>query len=77
MMILVPAYGRDYKHKAEIVADFMGNKDFRIASVPHCGKYANREDLVKNEAEVKLKYEKKNGEFNKFIVISTETGETR
>jgi len=74
MMILIPAYGRDYKHRAEIVADFMGNKDFKIASVPHCGKYCNRQDLVKNEAEVKIKYENKNGEFSKFIVIDTETG---
>ncbi len=30
---LVPAYGRDYKTSAEVLADWIGRKDFRIADI--------------------------------------------
>ena len=40
---LVPAYGRDYKNKATLLADFAAGKDFRCAS----GQYATFHDLVK------------------------------
>lgn len=32
-MILVPAYGRDYKTAAEVKADWEAGKDFKIADV--------------------------------------------
>ena len=76
MMILIPAYGRDYKSGEEISRDFMANKDFKISSVPHMGKFCNREDIVKNEAEVKVRYKKgPDGQHVEFVVLNTTTGE--
>ena len=37
-LILVPAYGRDYKTAAEVKAAWEGGKDFKIANA--VGKYA-------------------------------------
>lgn len=42
-MELVPAYGRDYKSKTAMLADFNANKDFKIANGP----YTNKSDLMK------------------------------
>lgn len=39
---LRPAYGRDYKSKAEIEADLKANKDFTAAN----GQYINRDQLI-------------------------------
>lgn len=46
-LTLVPAYGRDYKSKAEIQKDLDANKDFVIAEYGHRydGKPANAESL--------------------------------
>jgi len=43
-LTLIPAYGRDYKSKKEVIADFEANKDFVIADVMNRfdGKPVNR-----------------------------------
>jgi hypothetical protein len=45
-MTLVPAYGRDYKSKAEVIADLKAGKDFSVADFQSSG-YTNLEDLKK------------------------------
>lgn len=46
-LTLVPAYGRDYKSKAEVQRDLDAGKDFIIATYghPYDGKPANAESL--------------------------------
>lgn len=39
---LVPAYGRDYKAKAALLADWAANRDFALAST---GQLINREQV--------------------------------
>jgi hypothetical protein len=43
---LVPAYGRDYKHPEEVIADWKAGKDFRIADIGNRwdGKYTSIRD---------------------------------
>jgi len=45
---LTPAYGRDYKSKAAVLADWNADKDFVIASIghPYDGKPMNRADAA-------------------------------
>lgn len=52
-MILSPAYGRDYKSKDEVLADFNANKDFIINDIvsPWCGKPVNRGDLLNSDTK--------------------------
>lgn len=49
-----PAYGRDYKSKKAVVADFEAEKDFIIQDVfsPYAGKPINRQQLEPHEALV-------------------------
>lgn len=49
-MHLVPAYGRDYKSQAAVLADFNAGKDFKIADIssPYDGAYVNKEQIVKD-----------------------------
>lgn len=42
LLPLSPAYGRDYSSAAELLADFVGGKDFRSSS----GSYVGREELL-------------------------------
>jgi len=44
---LTPAYGRDYKAKGEVLADWRANKDFINATYgdPYEGKPINREQV--------------------------------
>lgn len=46
-MTLTPAYGRDYKSKKAVQADWDANKDFVIADIfhPGSGMYVNRQNL--------------------------------
>ena len=46
MRILTPAYGRDYRSKAAVVADFEKNLDFVESQ---SGRYINKEQLAKGE----------------------------
>lgn len=60
-MTLTPAYGRDYKSKAEVVAAFNEDKDFIIRDVisPWCGKPANKRQLKESGVRsVNLRYAK-------------------
>ena len=56
MFTLTPAYGRDYTSAAEAVADYLGGKDWRIASVgnPYTGKYCSCRDFPGEQ--VKLRF---------------------
>jgi hypothetical protein len=46
MLTLIPAYGRDYKSKAAVLADLAANKDFTIATYgPDDGRYVNAEQI--------------------------------
>ena len=43
---VVPAYGRDYRSKAQVMAAWQAGKDFRIVSPREGGgTYVNRDDL--------------------------------
>ena len=57
---LVPAYGRDYKNKKDVLADFNANKDFVIATMMHpdSGRYANKSDLKGTEKSVMIRYDR-------------------
>lgn len=59
-LTLVPAYGRDYKSKAAVEADFNADKDFLIQDIssPHDGRYVNRRDLVGSGVTVNIRYKK-------------------
>ena len=44
-MTIVPAYGRDYKSRAAVEADWKADKDFQIAGYdPDSGRYINLSD---------------------------------
>ena len=45
-LTLVPAYGRDYRNKMDLQADFLAGKDFRVAGF-HGDSMTNKEDLDK------------------------------
>lgn len=45
---IVPAYGRDYKNKSDVIAAWDSNKDFRIQD---CGSEYNGAMLNKQDAE--------------------------
>ena len=49
MTTLTPAYGRDYKSKAALLADWNDNKDFILNDITSRwdGKYCNKSDLQK------------------------------
>lgn len=44
-LLVVPAYGRDYRSRKAVQADWEAGKDFRIASYgPENGRYVNKDD---------------------------------
>lgn len=47
-LTLVPAYGRDYKSKKAVLADWEANKDFLVQDIssPHDGRYINKKDAA-------------------------------
>lgn len=60
-MTLTPAYGRDYKSKAAVQADFDADKDFIIADVFHqySGKPVNKSGLKEaGEHLVMIRFDK-------------------
>jgi len=63
---LVPAYGRDYKSQAEVIAAWSEGKDFLIASLSHPshGKYCSIRDFG-GYSGIKLRYNK----LKKVVVI--------
>lgn len=54
---LVPAYGRDYKSKKEVLADFNADKDFIIADMMSQwdGKYVNKSQLSQGTVNIRYK----------------------
>lgn len=42
---LVPAYGRDYKSKATLLADWTAGLDFRMSDYKYGGSYTSIRDL--------------------------------
>ena len=56
-MTLTPAYGRDYKSKKAVLADFNSNKDFVVTDMfsKDCGRYINKEQLKEGDA-VSIRY---------------------
>ena len=59
MLIITPAYGRDYKSKKAALADFEANKDFVIENVNYidCGRYVNAEQLRPGD-RVQLRFDR-------------------
>jgi hypothetical protein len=47
---VVPAYGRDYKSKKEVLADWNAGKDFKVCDIssPFDGSSVNKEDAEKD-----------------------------
>ena len=62
VLILKPAYGRDYTNKQHLLRDWKDNKDFAISQRfgPPEGEYINREDLLNDTTcpytHVKIRY---------------------
>ena len=58
-LTLIPAYGRDYKSKKEVLNDFNAEKDFIIAdfSHPYDGKPVNKQQLDAGTT-VNIRYKK-------------------
>jgi hypothetical protein len=53
---LVPAYGRDYKSKAAVKADWDAGKDFRIATFgPDDGRYTSKSDWYGKHVLIRYK----------------------
>ena len=43
---VLPAYGRDYKNKKEILNDYLANKDFEVSDISNKGKI-NKSDCLR------------------------------
>jgi hypothetical protein len=57
---LVPAYGRDYKTQAEVLADWNANKDFWTADIIHgYGVATNKQDCDSMGLRVVIRYANK------------------
>lgn len=50
MLILSPAYGRDYKSIAEAKADFLSGKDFVVHGPLLRATYLSKRDLPRNKS---------------------------
>jgi hypothetical protein len=60
-MTLSPAYGRDYKSKKAVQADFEEGKDFIICDImsPYDGRPANKQNMVESGyKQVNIRYNK-------------------
>lgn len=50
-LTLIPAYGRDYKSKAEVLKDWKAGKDFHCAGLFYSGAAASIRDLPQIKQE--------------------------
>lgn len=50
---VVPAYGRDYKNKAEIEADLLAGKDFKLTTT---GQYLNLAQIREHQFKLIVRY---------------------
>ena len=59
MLTVVPAYGRDYTSPTAAKADWLADKDFRIAdmSCPDDGRYINRQQCAPGE-KIRIRYKR-------------------
>ena len=55
-MTLTPAYGRDYKSKKEVLADFLAGNDFRLETYNASG-YCSKSDFPVG-TRLQLRYKK-------------------
>lgn len=57
---IVPAYGDDYKTRAQAIAAWNNGKDFRIADISNRddGRYVNKSDATKSNVTVMIRYNK-------------------
>jgi len=54
MLVLSPAYGRDYKSQKAVKEDWEANKDFIIQSIgPHMGRYINKRDAAGEKVQIR------------------------
>jgi hypothetical protein len=68
---LQPAYGKDYKSKAEVLAAWLADHDFIIATkdIPYSGKPMNRPQATDNAYAIRYNNNRK-------IVIVKKKGDT-
>ncbi len=61
-LTLVPAYGRDYKSKGEVLVDLMADKDFDLAGITGSGKInlaeLRQDAVVKGPQQVNIRYKR-------------------
>lgn len=50
-IVLVPAYGRDYKSEVALMKDWKAGKDFKVASLKWMGAYTSSNELDTLRAE--------------------------
>lgn len=55
-LTLIPAYGRDYKSKAQVLADYNNDKDFMVCDYLGKSAYINKSDLEKIEGITHLHF---------------------
>jgi len=55
MIVLVPAYGRMYKSKKELMRDWEGGKDFMIQFGPYCS-IRDKDSMIKEFGAIELVY---------------------
>ena len=69
MITLIPAYGRDYKNKKDVLTDWDNGKDFIIQAImhPYDGRPANKRDMATECNSVMLRYQK----LTKVIIAKT------
>lgn len=67
VLTLTPAYGRDYKSKDAVLADWYADKDFIESS---SGKYINQEDVSRYSpnAVIRIRYSK----LRKVVIVPSE-----
>lgn len=55
-MILIPAYGRDYKTEKEAKAAYLAGLDFKIADIssPYDGRYASCNDFKGEQVKIRF-----------------------
>jgi hypothetical protein len=70
-LTLVPAYGRDYKSKAAVIADWNADKDFQINSMfhPDDGRYINKPQADAEGITAHIRYKA----LTRIAVINPET----
>jgi hypothetical protein len=69
---VVPAYGRDYKSRQEVLEAWNDQKDFVIQGLQGGGTYINKQDADRFNVAVKIRYQKK----TKALIIYPQDNDT-